>query len=862
MNPAIQASLAGLALLATQPAVLTSTPERLDRQAVRVQAARCSEKIAIDGQLTEAVWAGAAPITGLVQSDPTEGAPPTERTEVKVAFDDAALYVGARLYDTKPQAIQSQLARRDRWVSADSFTVFLDPHRDGRSGVYFGVNAAGTQYDGTLMNDDWRNDSWDGVWESVVARDGSGWSVEMRIPFSQLRFKDGARTGWGINFERVIARHNEHNFLAYTPRRGSGFVSRFPELEALGEIRPPARIELSPYASFRVDTPGEVGDPFRSGWGTAPRAGADLKVGIGSHLTLDATVYPDFGQVEVDPAVVNLSDREVFFPERRPFFMEGASIFDGFGSGGSRNFWGFNWPGPTLVYSRRIGRTPQGSLPDNDHEQVPQATDILGAAKLTGKLGSWNVGTVHAFTQREHARYVVDGLETQVEVEPLTYYGFTRVQNEINGGRQGLGVISTVVARDLGETPLRAELSGTGAVLGLDGWTFLGPSKTWVVTGWAAASRVTGTPERMKELQESSVRYFQRPDATHVRVDPGATSLGGFAGRLVLNKQSGNVLLNSAVGALSPGWEVNDLGFGSVSDVVNAHFGVGYNWPDPGKVFRRIAVVPAVFATWDFAGNDTGKGLFFTAEPQLLNFWGGYFTVIYNFDYLSPRATRGGPLMINPAGLSTEAGISTDSRKRWQVGLNGGVGRYDWNNRFYRLSGFIEVRAFDHLSLNLGPGFTMEKNPAQYLDTIADPAAVMTYGNRYLFGELDQKTLSADARLNCIFTPKLSLEIFAQPLVSSIHYRSVRQLAAPRSYDFMPTELDPAYYASTFVSFRASAVLRWEYRPGSTVYLVWNQNQDTEEDDSVFRPRRSFRALRAARADTVVMLKASYWWSP
>ncbi len=755
-----------------------------------------------------------------------------------MAFDDVALYVGARLFDTQPQAIRSQLARRDRWVTADSFTVFLDPHRDRRSGVYFGVNAAGTQYDGTLMNDDWRDDSWDGVWQSEVVRDGQGWTVEMRIPFSQLRFKDSAHT-WGINFERVIARHNEHNLLAYTPRRGSGFVSRFPELQALGAIRPPTRIELAPYASFRVDTPGEAGDPFRTGWGATPRVGADLKVGLGSHLTLDATVYPDFGQVEVDPAVVNLSDREVYFPERRPFFIEGASVFTGFGSGGSRNFWGFNWPGPDLVYSRRIGRTPQVSLPDNDYEQVPQTTDILGAAKLTGKLGSWNVGTVHALTQREYARFSSGGVQTRVEAEPVTYYGATRVQNEINGGRQGLGLMSTLVVRDfqggpaaapaLGAgasglrrvaparragtpaldlvdptlsavTPLRDQLNGTAAVLGVDGWTFLDASKTWVISGWMGGSRVTGSPARLKDLQENSVHYFQRPDATHVGVDPAATALGGYAGRLVLNKQNGNVLLNAALGALSPGWEINDLGFGSVSDLVNAHFGAGYQWPDPGKLFRRVLVIPAAFASWDFEGNGIWQGLFVTSEAQFLNFWNGFLTAIYNPGTVNNRQTRGGPLMLNPRGVYLAGGLTTDGRKRWTVGLNGDLNRYAWNNRSWVARGFVEVRPLDRLSLNVGPSFSAEQSAAQYIDTLEDPAATATYGNRYLFGELDQKTLSADIRLNCIFTPKLSLELFAQPLVSAIHYRSIRQLAAPRSYAFLPTEIDPASESSTFVS--------------------------------------------------------------
>jgi hypothetical protein len=862
MAVSLASALAALVLQVNGPAVIRSTPGPPDEQGVRVRAARCAERVVLDGRLTEAVWAGAPPITALTQSDPTEGAAPSERTEVKVAFDDGALYVGARLFDRQAEGIQSRLARRDRWVSADRFTVFLDPHRDRRSGVYFGVNAAGTQYDGTLMNDDWRDDSWDGVWESEVARDGQGWTVEMRIPFSQLRFKDAARTGWGINFERVIARSNERSLLAYTPRRGSGFVSRFPELQSLGAIRPPTRIELAPYASFRVDNPGEAGDPFRRGWGTQPRVGADVKLGIGSHLTLDATVYPDFGQVEVDPAVVNLSDREVFFPERRPFFIEGANIFTGFGSGGSRNFWGFNWPGPDLVYSRRIGRTPQAELPDNDYEEVPQSTDILGAAKLTGKLGSWNVGTLHAFTQREHARYSLAGVETRIEAEPLTYYGATRVQNEINGGRQGLGLLSTVVARSFQGDSLRSELNRTGAVLGLDGWTFFDKNKTWVVTGWAAASRVTGTPARLVSLQENSVHYFQRPDATHVRVDPDATSLSGYAARFTFNKQNGNWLLNAAVGGMTPGWEINDLGFGSASDLINAHFGGGYQWPDPGKVFRRLAIVPAVFASWDFEGNSIWKGYFTTAEAQLLNFWNSFLTFFYNPESLSNRGTRGGPLMRNPAGVVLAGGVFTDDRKRWQVGLRSEVGRYTRENLTWSTNLSLELRPVDRVSLSLGPGFSLERSAAQYLDTIDDAAATATYGKRYLFGELDQKTLSADVRLNCIFTPKLSLELFAQPLLSSVDYASVRELAAPRTYDFLPTGMDPAEHTFTFVSLRASAVLRWEYRPGSTVYLVWNQNQDTEEDDSLFRPRRSFRALRAARSDTVVMVKASYWWSP
>jgi hypothetical protein len=384
-----------------------------------------------------------------------------------------------------------------------------------------------------------------------------------------------------------------------------------------------------------------------------------------------------------------------------------------------------------------------------------------------------------------------------------------------------------------------------------------------VVTGWAAGSRVTGTPGRMRNLQENSVHYFQRPDADHVEVDPSATSLSGFGGRFTVNKQSGRVLFNSALGILSPGFEINDLGFGSTADVVNSHVGGGYLWPDPGRIFRRADVVAALFSSWDFQGNNIWKGVFGIFETQFLNFWNLNFNGAYNPQSISNRGTRGGPLMLNPSGVELGGNLETDSRKRWQVGVRANGQRYAGGAmRSYNAETYVEVRPIDRLTLNVAPSFSREKNPAQYLDTVADPMNTVTYGNRYLFGELDQKTLSGNIRLNCIFTPKLSLEFFGQPLVSSVHYNSVRQLAAPRTYDFLPTDLDPNEHAFSFVSLRASAVLRWEYRPGSTVYLVWNQNQSVEEDDSRFRPRRSWSTLQAARTNTVVMVKASYWWSP
>ncbi|MGH7527157.1 MAG: DUF5916 domain-containing protein, partial [Gemmatimonadales bacterium] len=311
-----------------------------------VKAARVAAEMAVDGALSESAWAAATPVTGFVQRDPSEGAEASERTEVFVLYDDAAIYVGARLHDRAPDSVAAQLARRDRLAASDRFTVFIDSYHDRRSGFFFGINAAGTLYDGTLYNDDWDDDTWDGVWDGEARRDSLGWTAELRIPYSQLRFQKGASYRWGINFSREIARRNERDYLVFVPSNGSGFVSRFPVLEGIEGVSPPPRLEVVPYVTSRAEfLDHEAADPFNSGSRYVAGAGADLKVGLGGNLTLAATVNPDFGQVEVDPAIVNLSDVETFLEERRPFFVEGASIFE-FGFGGANDFWGFSWGNP------------------------------------------------------------------------------------------------------------------------------------------------------------------------------------------------------------------------------------------------------------------------------------------------------------------------------------------------------------------------------------------------------------------------------------------------------------------------------------------------------------------------------------
>jgi hypothetical protein len=852
-----------------------------------VRAARAAVEIALDGVLSESGWAAALPVSDFTQREPNEGAPATERTEVRVLYDDNALYIGARLFDRRPDSVRAQLARRDRLSNSDRFLVFLDCYHDRRTGFFFGINAAGTLYDGTLFNDDWESDTWDGVWEGKATRDSLGWSAELRIPYSQLRFQRQRTLRWGINFKREIARRNERAYLVRTPSNGSGFVSRFVDLVGIEQVSPPPRLELLPYFTTRAEyVDHEAADPFHDGSQLGAGIGGDLKFGIGSNLTLDATVNPDFGQVEVDPAVVNLSDVETFFEERRPFFVEGASIFN-FGEGGANDFWGFNWANPSFLYSRRIGRAPQAELPDEyDYSNVPAGSNIIGAAKLSGKVGSWSLGALSALTSREQARFSLGQQQWQQEVEPLTYYGVYRAQKELQSGRHGLGAIGTLTARSFGEPRLRSEMSSSAATFGLDGWTTLDSKAVWVISGWAGMSRAGGTAERMQNLQESSVHYFQRPDAGYLGVDSTATSLTGYAARVSLNKQKGNWMLNSALGVLDPGFQVNDLGFQFRGDQINSHLMFGHKWTRPGRWFRSWRLNFAGFRSYNFGGDVTWTGLFLTGLYELRNFSTGRWFVAYNPKTLSDRRTRGGPLMINQPGVEWEFSLDSDPNKRWVYGggFHGNHYQRDWEQSWTAWAS-LEWKPGARVSLRVEPQVERIRTSAQYVDTFDDALAVRTYGHRYVFADLDQTTVSASVRLNWIFTPRLSLEVYTQPLLSSGRYAGFKELAQPKSYQFThypeptPTDdpdrivVDPDGSGSatgreiddpnfSLASLRGNAVLRWEYSPGSTLFLVWTQNRSDTETVGTFRTGRALNRLLHASADNIFMVKVSYWWNP
>jgi hypothetical protein len=849
-----------------------------------VQARRAISPITVDGRLDEPAWEVAAPVSGFLQRDPDEGRSATEPTELRVLYDEAAVYVGVHLRDSEPARIVRQLSRRDAAAEADSFSLFLDPHHDHLTGVEFQVSAAGVQRDAAIYDDNFSDDTWDAVWDSAVASDGEGWTVEMRIPLSQLRFPRRAAHTWGLNARRLIQRKNEESWLALVPKNESGLASRMAHLSGLEGLAPSRHLELLPYATARAEYLAPApGDPFNDGARAFAGAGLDLKYGLATNATLLAAVNPDFGQVEVDPAVVNLTAFETFFEEKRPFFTEGSQVFGHFARSGASEYRSFFYPEPQLFYSRRIGRAPQGRG-TGVFVQTPAATTILGAAKLAGRTrGGWTFGALEALTGREYAQ-LSDGLRRErAEVEPLTNYFVGRARREL--GRGAIGLIGTSVLRELRDPALGALLPGQAWLGGVDGHLYLDRRRDWVVSGGLAASRVSGAAAAITRLQRAAQRYYQRPDAPHVELDPLATSLSGWSGSASVNKNSGNLTANAGIWGISPGFEPNDAGFATQTDRGGAHALVQLRKLTPDGFTRTRQVWVSKWWTFNFGRESQGDGVQAEASLQFRNYWRFNLSLGRSWATLDDKLTRGGPTTIRPGIRSYNASFVTDSRRTlWLSGYATHVER-DFDNWNRSLGLTLNYKPFPALTLSASPVLNRVHAAAQYLSTVQDAAATATFGARYVFGVLDQREVSMPMRVNLVLSPRLSLQLYAQALLSTGDYGAIRELAAPRTYDFLAygTDLgalardpsgaylidpdaagpaapfrvpDPAF---NLKSLRANLVARWEFRPGSTLYLVWTQRREDLADPGDFSFGRDVSALFAAPGDDVLMLKIAWW---
>ncbi len=852
-----------------------------------VHAVRAASKISLDGVLNDEAWARALPESDFTQRDPVEGAKATERTELRVAYDESAIYFGVRLYDSEPPKIVRQLSRRDNYSDADYLTIQLSPYHDRLTGAIFEISAAGVQRDAVISNDVFTDYSWEGVWESAVRIDDEGWCAELRIPFSQLRFPAADHHTWGINAARFVHRKNETDWLQMVPKNESGTASRMIDLDGIDGLEPHKHLDLMPYVVNRSEfiEPSSPNNPFNDGSRLFGTTGLDIKYGISSNFTLDATVNPDFGQVEVDPAVVNLSAFETFFQEKRPFFLEGANVFNNFGRGGSNNFWGFNRQEPNLFYTRRIGRSPQGNA-SGDFVDRPGGTTILGAGKLTGKTkNGWTFGLVEAVTGREYAGIANGGRRSKVEVEPLTNYMVGRVLKEKNRG--GVGFLTTGVERDLTLPALRDVLPNRAYLAGTDGYFYLDKDKEWVVTGRLAMSAVRGSAAAIDRLQRSSQHYFQRPDAPQVKLRPGATSLQGWTGSLNLNRQRGNTTVNASLWSVSPGFESNDLGFQTGGDAGGMHAVVLWRRPNPDKWTRSRYAWLGKWWTWDFGKRVTGNGIQGEAGFTTMSYWGFWLNGGKFWRVLDNRLTRGGPAATGNGGGYIATGTYSDGRKR--ISFNANV-NYGWNEpAAWNANGNVGVnlKPTSSLTISTGPSVNRSRGNAQYVRSVTDASATETYGGRYVFADIDQFQISMQTRVNWILSPKMSLQVYAQPLISVGDYWDFKELARPRTFSFSRygreigdiavdanrqysvdpdgrgpaspfTFSDPDF---NFKSLRVNAIFRWEWRLGSTLYFVWTENRQDNSSPGQFSAGRDIGRLFTAKPNDIFLVRLAYWFT-
>ncbi len=900
--------------------VQTNNAARFDYNhegAPRARAVRVLTNVDLDGRLDEAVWSEAPPITDFIQEDPAEGEPATQRTEFRVAYDDAAIYIGAMLYDT--DRVTTRLGRRDPGRGDfDFITVSLDSFHDHETVYRFDVNPSGTRNDavsggggggggggrgggGGVGGGD---TSWDPVWDVGTQINDSGWSAEMRIPFSQLRFKPDEQQVWGIELKRNIHRNQERVAFPFIPTLERGGASRFAHLEGLEGIEPGRRLELLPYVVGRgeylqlADPSGiEFGNPFRSGSDHFAAAGLDFKYRLASNVTLDATVNPDFGQVELDPSVINLTAFETRYEERRPFFVEGADIFR-FGEGGPGG--GGTLRAPQLLYSRRIGSSPSGTVPSEAvFSDVAPATTILGAAKVTGRVGDgWSLGILEAVTGQEIATYV-DATQVADEaiVEPATNYFAGRIRRQIRGGDTRFGLIGTAVNRDLTGTDLERRLHSAAYSGGAD-FAHEWLNRTYVVSSTFQASYVKADAAAITRTQQSSTRYYQRPDADHLNLDPSATSLSGYYAGFTAAKQAGAFTGRVATAASSPGYEINDLGFQSASDrlVVDTNF--SYNQPNPGRILRQWNTRGSPDAMWNYAGDRVWTQVNGNFSWEFLNYWGGQVRLAYDPPHDDDRLTRGGPLARTPTGLSGTVDMHSD-RRRSVLGRANYQWAVDRGDSWSRSLSFnLTASPSEALEIRLGPVLNWGHQSAQYITSVEDPLATQTYGRRYIFGGLDQTTFSIDARVNVTFTPNLSLQLYAEPFISTGDYRELKEFERPRSFNFLEYGKDigtvspapdggfdidpdgedaapPFFLPDEDFSYRSllgNAVLRWEWRQGSTLYLVWQQRrinsvtghglQGTYGWVGRFNLNRDVGDMFGVRPDNIFVLKMSYWLNP
>ncbi len=833
----------------------------------------------IDGHLNDPAWKRAKWDNDFTQFEPYDGKAPSQKTAFKVLYDNNNLYVGIRCFDTDPSKIEKILSRRDK-TDGDWVGVGIDSYHDKLTGFVFSANAVGVKWDGKFTNDDKIDATWDPVWYVKTSIDSLGWVAEMRIPLSQLRFAKTENHVWGFQIIRKIYRLQELDLWSPQSKSESGWVSHWGELTGIDNIHPKKEVALTPYALAKLTTEQkQPGNPFATGVTPGYSLGLDGKIAVTNDLTLNFTINPDFGQVEADPSVVNLSAFETYYTERRPFFVEESNIFNfplSTGGGFSRE---------NLFYSRRIGRSPHNypELSAGEYAKVPNATRILGALKLSGKTqNGWSIGVLESLTNNTKATIDSAGVRSKQTIEPLTNYFNTRIQKDINKGKTIIGGMVTATNRFIKDSSLMY-LPDAAYTAGLDFQTFW-KDKTYRLSAKAVASHLSGTTEAITWEQESSRRYYQKPDGTR-KLDTTLRVLQGTGASAEFAKIGGHLQFGARANMLSPGLELNDQGYMRIADMILQSSWVKYLLWDPFSIFRNMNVSAGQWSSYDFNGRNTSTGYRFGFGAQFKNYWNVRLNLLRRGYNLDRHELRGGPSILTPGSWNFNVGVGSDGRKKFSAGLQYNAGRGDQQySKSSNVSLWLTYRPIPALKMSLNPSYSSSYKAFKYIQhTTLDSREV------YLVSGIDQTVFSASLRVNFSFTPDLSLEYWGQPFLFSGNYSGFKKVTHPDQKDFEAqfykyTGSEIRYDAATnqyliddngdgqtdftvdnpnfsFVEFRSNMVLRWEFVPGSTFFFVWSQQRNDTNENGNFDFGGGFDQLFQSHPTNVFLLKFSYRFS-
>jgi len=832
----------------------------------------------IDGLAVDSAWSKVPWEDNFIQRDPYENTKPSQKTAFKILYDDNNIYVLIRAYDSIPNKIDTRLSRRDD-QQGDLVSIQFDSYFDKLTAFEFQVSAGGVKSDGMFIDDGNNEDmTWDPIWYVKTTVDKEGWIAEMKIPLSQLRFGKSEEQIWGLQVLRYIQRKEEYSCWQFIPRNSSGWVHNFGELHGIKNIKPKKQIEIQPYAVAKHETfEKEAGNPFMTGNKSSCTLGLDGKIGVTNDLTLDYTVNPDFGQVEADPSVVNLTGFETYYQEKRPFFIEGNNILSFQMTPGNNGFSSDN-----LFYSRRIGRPPQLSPDGYDYVDIPESTAILGAFKLTGKTKKGlSVGVMESMTQNEYATTDIAGVQGKQIVEPFTNYCVSRIQRDFDKGTTRIGAMLTATDRDLSdpETKILNKEAYTGGLDFNHNWK----DRTYYLNFKFLFSDVMGSKEAITNTQTSSVHYFQRTDATYFKLDTNRTNLLGQGGIIQFGK-SGNShwSYTTWLNWRSPGLELNDIGYLRTADDIFQVAWVQYNKTEPFGIFKQSSINMNQWTGWDFGGNNTYSGGNISVNGEFKNYW--YYGLGSNLDgnNRSNSMLRGGPTMKTPGDINGWLSLNTDGRKKIIFGASysHASGFLNWmNDNSYYLS--IVYRPSDAFKFTFSPYFEIMKTQLQYV-------ATTNYNNiaKYTLASMDQHTLYFSFRLDYCITPNLTLQYYGQPFISSGKYKDFKNVTNSKAeaYNnrFHAFSNDEISYDKTnsiynidenedgitdysfdnpdfkVLDFISNLVLRWEYMPGSTLFLVWSQNRSGNSSIGKFNPGNDMNGVFEVYPYNVFLIKFSY----